>query len=243
MTIAHSWRSRSTITHWIQSCSVTTSSLLLTLIVHAYLLIGPNWLVLNRLVTDPCHHIIIPLIESPITLAEADPFCQGVRAGWAVLRKFSLRNLSRYRKEISSYNRFHFPQIFDLGSVFHCPFEEDPSSISLGNNTPTQRFESVSSTVHSPDTTFRANLQGNDTTSALVHHYILTLTAMSIPHYNTLVTNVSNLVTGAQGDPTAEQAITFLQYGETHDEWCGQQNLLPTLLLRAKVIQGPPTRT
>ncbi|PRP72816.1 hypothetical protein PROFUN_17157, partial [Planoprotostelium fungivorum] len=57
--------------------SVTTSSLLLTLIVHSYLLIGPNWLVLNRLVTDPCHHIIIPLIESPITLAEADPFCQG----------------------------------------------------------------------------------------------------------------------------------------------------------------------
>ncbi|PRP72874.1 hypothetical protein PROFUN_17040, partial [Planoprotostelium fungivorum] len=117
-------------------------------------------------------------------------------------------------------------------SVFHCPFEEDPSNISLG-------FESVSSTVHSPDTTFRANLQGNDTTSALVHHYIL---AMSIPHYNTLVTNVSNLVTGAQGDPTAEQAITFLQYGETHDEWCGQQNLLPTLLLRAKVIQGPPAQ-
>ncbi|PRP75407.1 hypothetical protein PROFUN_15477 [Planoprotostelium fungivorum] len=64
---------------------------------------------------------------------------------------------------------------------------------------------------------------------------------MSTPHYNTLVTNVSNLVTGAQGDPTAEQATTFLQYGETHDEWCGQQNLLPTLLLRAKVIQGPPT--
>ncbi|PRP82553.1 hypothetical protein PROFUN_04858 [Planoprotostelium fungivorum] len=65
---------------------------------------------------------------------------------------------------------------------------------------------------------------------------------MSIPHYNTLVTNVSNLVTGAQGDPTAEQAITFLQYGETHNEWCGQQNLLPTLLLRAKVIQGPPAQ-
>ncbi|PRP76121.1 hypothetical protein PROFUN_15349 [Planoprotostelium fungivorum] len=64
---------------------------------------------------------------------------------------------------------------------------------------------------------------------------------MSTPHYNTLVTNVSNLVTGAQGDPTAEQATTFLQYGEIHDEWCGQQNLLPTLLLQAKVIQGPPT--
>ncbi|PRP74599.1 hypothetical protein PROFUN_15874 [Planoprotostelium fungivorum] len=36
---------------------------------------------------------------------------------------------------------------------------------------------------------------------------------MSIPHYNTLVTKVSNLVTGAQGDPTVEQATTFLQCG------------------------------
>ncbi|PRP75045.1 hypothetical protein PROFUN_03881 [Planoprotostelium fungivorum] len=50
--------------------------------------------------------------------------------------------------------RLERPQI--LGSVFYCPFEENPSSISLGNNTPTQRFESVSSTVHSLWATIQA---------------------------------------------------------------------------------------
>ncbi|PRP76569.1 hypothetical protein PROFUN_14747 [Planoprotostelium fungivorum] len=58
-------------------------------------------------------------------------------------------NLTYFFSDLRSVSRH-------LGSVFHCPFEEDPSSISLGNNTPTQRFESISSTTYSPWATIQA---------------------------------------------------------------------------------------
>ncbi|PRP74550.1 hypothetical protein PROFUN_16131, partial [Planoprotostelium fungivorum] len=71
----------------------------------------------------------------------------------------------------------HSDSIPDLGSVFHCPFE-DPSSISLG-------FESVSSTVHSPWATIQAIHEISSIASDLVHH---------IPSPNTATSNIQKVI-------------------------------------------------
>ncbi|PRP78463.1 hypothetical protein PROFUN_13640 [Planoprotostelium fungivorum] len=66
----------------IQSCTVT--------IAPTYLLISPNSLVLQNLnLIKLVLSILDKVLTQNIRLSSPDPFCQGVRASWAVSRKFS----------------------------------------------------------------------------------------------------------------------------------------------------------
>ncbi|PRP76631.1 hypothetical protein PROFUN_14916 [Planoprotostelium fungivorum] len=163
------------ITHWVQSCSVISVRLPLTLFVLSYLLGGPidlHLLVLSRLFLH-CHHLILLHIESLITLAEAVPFWLGCFSNISfsdfasanrafqghIQVSFNFRDLGRAQVfgrliDFVLDERVHSSWV----RIVHCPFLEISSFSSVINHRHFEQSQRMPYTANHPNRAALLNL-------------------------------------------------------------------------------------